>query len=179
MGSDAIGETMICVCAIGAPHGVRGNVRIASFTADPEAFAGYGPLSDRLRKRRYDVEIVGRSRGQIIARIEGVADRDAAEALKGTRLYVPRSVLPDTEAEEYYHADLIGLTAVDGKGHEIGKVRAVFDFGAGDLLEIVGSERQTRLVPFTKAAVPLIDLAGGRLVIDPPPESGAGPDENA
>ncbi|MCP4329539.1 MAG: ribosome maturation factor RimM [Alphaproteobacteria bacterium] len=174
-----MGEAMICVCAIGAPHGVRGNIRIASFTANAEDFLSYGPLSDKNGARRYDLEIVGRSRGQLIARIAGIDDRDAAEALKGTRLYVPRSALPQTDPEEFYHADLIGLTAVDPDGREVGKVKAVYDFGAGHVLEVVDSDRRQVLVPFTREAVPEIDIGGGRVVIKPPPEGDTAVDEES
>jgi 16S rRNA processing protein RimM len=119
--------------------------------------------------------VTGRAKGAVLARIEGVTDRDQAEALKGTRLYVDRAALPALyEAETYYHADLIGLAAEDREGRSLGRVVAVENFGAGDLLEIAegpgGQGGKSLLVPFTRAAVPVVDLEGGRLVVDPPEE---------
>jgi 16S rRNA processing protein RimM len=110
-------------------------------------------------------------KGQVLVRLEGVADRTAAEAMRGVRLYVPRDALPAMEDEdEFYHADLIGLAAVLADGTEIGKVRAVFDFGAGDSLELSHTATgKPLLVPFTREVVPVIDVAGGKVVVDPPP----------
>jgi 16S rRNA processing protein RimM len=149
-------------------HGVRGAVRVKSFTADPAAIMAYGPLEDESGARRLALELDGTVRGMLIARIAGVADRNAAERLKGTRLYLPRAALPPTEAEEYYHADLIGLAAELADGTGFGRVRAVHDYGAGDSLEIEKPDGAVVLVPFTEAAVPLVDLAQGRLVVEPP-----------
>jgi 16S rRNA processing protein RimM len=159
----------VCVGAIAGPHGVRGLVRVKSFTADPGDVAAYGPVEDEAGRRRFTLEIVGQAKGVLIARVSGIADRDAAEALRGVRLYVPRAVLPPPGEEEYYHADLIGLEAVFPDGSPFGRVRAVHDFGAGDSLEVMrGEGGGTVLVPFTRAAVPVVDIAAGRLVIDPP-----------
>jgi len=166
-------ERRICVGVITGAHGVRGLVRIHSFTTDPDDVAAYGPVTDEAGGRRFEITPTGHTRGQTVARIEGIKDRDAAEALKGVRLYVPRSALPDTEdEEEYYHADLIGLMAFGADGKEIGRIQAVYDFGAGDLLEVGQPNGRAIIVPFTRAAVPEIDIANGRLVVIPPPEQG-------
>jgi 16S rRNA processing protein RimM len=153
---------------IGAPHGVRGLVRVKSFTAEPEAIAAYGPLEDERGERRFALEPVGAAKGVVIARLPGIVDRDAAERLKGVRLYVRREALPEPGEEEYYHADLLGLAAVLRDGTPLGRVKAVNDFGAGDHLEIESEDGASVMVPFTRAAVPVVDLAAGRVVIDPP-----------
>lgn len=155
----------ICLGVITGAHGVKGRVRIKSFTAEPEAIASYGPLSDERGERRLTIEVTGVSKGTLLAAIEGVDDRDAAEALRGTRLYVDRAALPEPEDEEFYQADLIGLAAMARDGGTLGKVVAVHDFGAGPSLEIEDAAGKTILVPFTTAAVPQIDVAAGTLVV--------------
>jgi 16S rRNA processing protein RimM len=162
------GVARVCLVAITGAHGVKGRVRIKSFTADPSSIASYGPLSDESGERRFVVEVTGESKGTLLAEIDGVDDRDAADALRGTRLYVDRSALPAPEEEEFYQADLIGLAALRGDGSTLGKVVAVNDFGAGASLEIADEAGKTVLVPFTSAAVPVIDIAGGMLVVEPP-----------
>lgn len=159
----------ICLGVITGPHGVQGTVRIKSFTEVPEDVARYGPLSDQSGRRRFEVQILGIAKGVVIARLSGVEDRVRAEGLRGVRLYLPRSALPQTEADEYYHADLIGLEAVLGDGTPVGRVRAVHDFGAGDTLELARPGAPPIMVPFTRAIVPIVELAAGRLVLDPPP----------
>lgn len=159
------------------PHGTKGAVRIKPFTAEPEGIAAYGPVSDEDGTRRFTVTLLGHGRSVVTARLSGIADRTAAEALKGLRLYVPRSALPATEAEEFYHADLIGLAAERADGTRIGRVAAVRDHGGGTYLEIAGSDRRPLIVPFTRRAVPAVDLAAGKLVIAPPFEIEAGPEE--
>ena len=149
---------------VAAPHGVRGLVRIKSFTEDPMAVAAYGPLSDESGRKEYRVEALSAARGAVLARIEGVADRTAAEALRGLRLYVARDALPDAGEREWYEADLIGLKAVGTDGRDWGKVVAFHDFGAGSMMEVSGGA----MLPFTDEAVPEIDLPGGKVVIDPP-----------
>jgi 16S rRNA processing protein RimM len=161
----------ICVGTIAGAHGVRGLVKIKSFTEKPKDVAAYGTLEDETGDRRFDISIVGASRGLIMARIAGVEDRDAAQALRGTRLYVDRAVLPETEEETYYHADLIGLEAVGVDGVILGKIKAVHNYGAGDVIEIERRDEEPLLVAFTKTAVPEVDLAGGRLVVREPEES--------
>lgn len=159
----------VCLGIVTGPHGVRGAVRIKSFTEAPEDVARYGTLTDGTAVRRFELRLIGISKGVLIARLSGVEDRDQAEALRGLRLYLPRSALPETEAEEFYHADLIGLEAVLGDGTPIGQVRAIHDFGAGDTLEVARPGAAPVMVPFTRAVVPSIELAAGRLVLDPPP----------
>ena len=166
-------DERLCVGVIAGAHGVRGLVKIKSFTDDPANLTAYGPLTDESGARRYQVAVTGRAKGVLLARIEGVGDRDAARALSGTRLYVARAALPEPEDEEYYHADLIGLAVEDRSGAPLGRVAAVQNFGAGDILEIERPDRGTLLVPFTKVAVPLVDPAGGRVVVEPPEETEA------
>lgn len=158
----------VCLAVVAGAHGVRGAVRLKSFAQDPLAIARYGPLEDESGATRFTVRVVGAGKGVLIARLSGVADRDRAEALRGARLYLPRAALPPPAEDEYYHADLIGLAAVLGDGLRIGEVRAVHDFGAGDMLEIARSKGPPLLVPFTRAVVPEIDLGAGHLIIDPP-----------
>ena len=158
----------VVVGAFAGPHGVRGQVRLKPFTEVAADVAAYGPLM-AADGRQFSVKVEGAAKGVLIARIAGIETRNAAEALKGTLLYVPRAALPETEEDEYYHADLIGLTAVRPNGVELGLVSAIHDFGAGDLLEIaLTGENRTVLVPFTHEAVPEVDLSGRRLVCDPP-----------
>jgi 16S rRNA processing protein RimM len=155
---------------VAAPHGVRGLVHIRSFTEDPMAIAAYGPLSDETGRKTYRVEALSAVKGAVLARIEGVADRTAAEALRGMRLYVERSALPATAEREWYEADLIGLSAVGRDGRDWGKVLAFHDFGAGLAMEITGGEasRSSVMLPFTDEAVPEIDVEGGKVMVDPP-----------
>ena len=166
--TEGTASARICLGVITGAHGVKGRVRIKSFTAEPEAIARYGPLSDERGERRLMIEVTGVSKVTLLAAIEGVDDRDAAEALRGTRLYVERAALPEPADEEFYQADLIGLTAMRRDGGTLGKVVAVHDFGAGASLEIEDEAGKTMLVPFTTAAVPQIDVAGGTLVVAPP-----------
>jgi len=167
---------LILVGAIGAAHGVRGLVRLVSYTAEPEAIAAYGPLTDANGTARFRLSLAGGGRGgagagKLLARIEGVADRDAAARLAGTRLYVRRAQLPPpADAEEFYHADLIGLAVEDGAGRRIGTVAAVHDYGAGVSLEVAGPRGRVLMLPFSRAVVPVVDLAGRRLVARPPVE---------
>ena len=158
----------ICLGVVTAPHGVQGAVRIKSFTEKPEDVARYGSLTDETGLRRFELRLIGAGKGVVIARLSGVEDRNQAEAVRGLRLYLPRSALPHTEAEEYYHADLIGLEAVLGDGTPVGRVRAIHDFGAGDTLELARPGAPALMVPFTRAVVPSVELAAGRLVLDPP-----------
>jgi 16S rRNA processing protein RimM len=163
-----LSEPRVCLGIITGPHGVRGLVRIKSFTAAPEGVAAYGPLEDEAGTRSVTLELTGAVKGVVLARIDGVEDRDAAERLKGMRLYLPRAALPEPEAEEYYHADLIGLAVELEDGTAFGRVRAVLEFGAGDSIEIERAVGGVVIVPFTRAAVPVVDIAAGRLVVVPP-----------
>jgi 16S rRNA processing protein RimM len=165
------GKARVLVGVIAAAHGVRGLVRVKSFTADPKSVAAYGELSDELGQRRFRLTLQGQAKeGVVVAKIEGVADRDAAEALKGTKLYLPREALPEIAADdEFYQADLVGLRVEARDGRMLGRVKAVLNFGAGDVLEIEG-EGTGLLLPFTKQAVPVVDLSAGKLVAEPPAE---------
>jgi 16S rRNA processing protein RimM len=157
----------ICVGVVAAPHGVAGLVRVKSFTATPDAIAAYGPLEDA-EGRTVRLELVGTAKGVVIARIAGIADRDTAEGLRGALLYLARTALPPPDEEEYYHADLIGLAVELGDGTAFGRVAAIHAYGAGDSIEIARDGAAPVIVPFTRAAVPVVDIAAGRLVIDPP-----------
>jgi len=159
----------VCLGVVTGPHREKGAVRIKSFTEVPQDIARYGPLRDQSGRCSFEVQILGIAKGVVIARLSGVEDRDRAEGLRGVPLYLPRSALPQTEANEYYHADLIGLEAVLGDGTPVGRVRAVHDFGSGDTLELERPEAPPIMVPFTRAVVPIVELAAGRLVLDPPP----------
>ena len=180
-GEDGGDDARICLGVVTGAHGVRGRVRVKSFTAEPHAIARYGALESEAGERRFELEITGAGKGVLIAHIDGVDDRDAAERLKGMRLYVRRGALPPPEAEEFYQADLVGLAARRSDGTVMGKVSAVHDFGAGASLEIEDAAGKALLVPFTRSAVPQIDIAGGSVVIVPPeglfdapkPEEGA------
>jgi 16S rRNA processing protein RimM len=155
----------VMVGEIGRPHGVRGLVRLRAFTEDPAAIAAYSPLTDEAGTRRFVVTL----KGGDIAAIEGIADRDAAQRLTGTRLYVERDRLPPPAEEEFYLTDLIGLDAVTEGGQRLGTIRAVEDHGAGAFLAVEGDGRE-HLLPFTKAVVPVVDIAGGRVTVALPGE---------
>ena len=159
----AEGDRLVCVGAVAGAFGVRGEARIRSFCAEPGAIGGYGPLVTD-DGRLFDLRIVRPIKDGYAARLSGVETREQAEALRGTRLYAPRERLPGLEEEEYYHADLIGLEVVDTGGAVLGRVRAVHDFGAGDVIEVQGPREM--MLPFTRAAVPTVDIAAGRLVAD-------------
>ena len=164
----------IVVGRIGAAHGIKGEVRVKSFTAEPLELAAYGPL-EASDGRRFTIEAArpaGASPDMLVVRFQGIAERSAAEALNGLDLTVPRERLPEPDEDEFYHADLIGLAAVTPSGAPLGTVVAVPNYGAGDLLEIARPKGPTLLVPFTRAAVPAIDLAAKRVVVDPPVEVG-------
>jgi 16S rRNA processing protein RimM len=162
-------ERRVCVGAIAGAFGVRGEVRLKSFCAEPEDVAAYGPLESEDGARRYGVTLVKPVKNGFAARLSGVTTKEQADALRGTRLYAGRDALPALGEDEFYHADLIGLEVRDTGGALLGHVRAVHDHGAGDLLEIHGPGlKQTVLLPFTREAVPTVDLAGGRVVADPP-----------
>ena len=163
------GGARICLGQIGAAHGVTGQVRLRSFTSDPEAIAGYGPLETE-DGRVFQIESLRPVKDHFVARLSGIRDRDAARALANAKLYVPRERLPEpTEPNEFYHADLIGLSAVDPQGHEVGTVVGIHNFGDGDLIEVrLRAGGNTQFVPFDESCVPLIDLAAGRIVVAMP-----------
>lgn len=159
----------ICVGAVAGAFGVRGEVRIKSFCAEPEAIADFKPLTDEKGGREFSLRLTRAVKNGFAGRLSGVNTREEAEALKGLRLFASRDQLPSLPDDEFYHADLIGLDVHDAGGARLGRVRAVHDFGAGDLLEIFAPGRtQTVMLPFTREAVPTVDLAAGRIVADPP-----------
>ncbi len=165
----AADDRRVCVGVVGAPHGIRGEVRIKSHTAVPLDIAAYGPLTTedgrevRIRKARL-------AKDMVIATLDGVNDRNAVETLKNQRLYIDRDQLPEADEDEWYYADLVGLDVRDTDGEKIGTVLAVQDFGGGELLEVRRPGTPgTVLVPFSHAAVPVVDVGGGFVGIDPPP----------
>jgi 16S rRNA processing protein RimM len=161
----------ICVAQIGAAHGTRGEVKLWSFTADPMAVKDYGPLETEDGTATIVIEAVRPAKTHLVARLAGVHDRTAAERLTNIRLFVPRARLPAPADDEFYHADLIGLTAFTPDGRTFGTVVAVHNFGAGDLIELrPEGVSDTVLLPFTAATVPTVDIVGGRIVVDPPHE---------
>ncbi|SDE91896.1 ribosome maturation factor RimM [Rhodospira trueperi] len=158
----------VCLGVVVGVHGVRGAVRVKSFTADPADVGAYGPVWTEDGARSWGLSVVGDAKGVVLCRLDGVDDRTAAEALKGLRLYVPRDALPPAgEDEEYYHADLIGLRVERQDGTALGTVRAVHDFGAGDVLDVTPTAAGGKplMIPFTRAAVPVVDVAAGRAVV--------------
>jgi 16S rRNA processing protein RimM len=158
----------ICVAQIGAAHGIRGEVRLRSFTEEPMAVTAYGPLESEDGTRRFTIEALRPAKDHFVARLKGVGDRDAAEMLTNIRLYIARDKLPAIDAADtYYHADLIGLSAVTPDGALLGIVTAVLNFGAGDLVEIKPEGGEPLMVPFTDTAVPKIDMKARRIVVVP------------
>ncbi len=167
-----VAEDKVCIGAITGVRGLRGEVRIKSFTADPDGVAAYDQVTDEAGERAYRIRVTGHVKGMVIARLDGIDDRDAAESLKGTKLYVPRSILPEPKDGAFYHADLVGLKAETAEGEPLGTVKAVHNFGAGDVIEITPGEKDggkdELMVPFTNAAVPDVDLEQGLIVVSPP-----------
>ena len=157
-------EKRVCVGVVTGAHGVRGAVRLKSFTAEAADIAHYGPLEDEAGERQFRLRLVGTAKGVVIAKLAGVADRDQAEQLRGLRLYLSRAALPPPADDEYYHADLIGLPCEDEAGNALGTVAAVENFGAGDLLEIERANGKRALIPFKPG---IADLGDGKIVADP------------
>lgn len=164
----------ICVARIGAAHGVKGEVRLWPFTEDPLALKGYGPLETADGARRFEITALRAAKDHLVARFAGIDTRDAAEALNGLELHVPRARLPAPAPGEFYHADLIGLAARSPKGASLGRIVAVHNFGAGDILELKPADGgASLLLPFSDAVAPIVDVAGGTIVVDLP-AAGAG-----
>jgi 16S rRNA processing protein RimM len=157
--------SQVCVGQFAGAHGVRGLVRLKPFTAVADDATRYGAVATEDGKRTFELELVGHAKGVLIVRIAGIADRDAAQALSGTRLFVDRARLPEPDAEEFYHADLIGLAVETPDGAPLGTIRAVDDFGAGDVIELVLTDGRAVMVPFTRAVVPTIDVEARRCVV--------------
>jgi 16S rRNA processing protein RimM len=162
--------TPICIARIGAAHGVRGAVKLWTFTEDPLAVLRYGPLATRDGARQFVVTHAREAKGHLVATLKGIATLDDAERLNGIELYIAREKLPATGEGEYYHADLIGLAAVSAADEPLGRVTAIHNFGAGDIIEIAPPHGAAMLLPFTNAVVPTVDLAAGRVVIELPAE---------
>jgi 16S rRNA processing protein RimM len=161
---------LVAVGIFGAPHGVRGELRAKSYTDDPKALGAYGDLTDKSGARRFKILGLRALRDDmVVARLDGVADRAAAAKLTGVEIFARRENMPAPAADEFYHADLIGLRAMTREGEDLGRIVALRNFGAGDILEIAPKAGgETVLLPFTKAVAPEIDIAGGRIVIAPP-----------
>jgi len=160
----------VCVAQVGAAHGIGGEVKLRAFTEDAMAITAYGPLETEDGSRRFEFDGVRAAKDHLIARFKGIGDRNAAEELRHLKLYVARDKLPvPADAETFYHADLIGLAAKTGDGREVGSIIGVHNFGAGDLLEIrPAAGGPTVLLPFTQDVVPAVDLAAGRVIVNPP-----------
>lgn len=159
----------VCLGVVIGAHGVRGLVRVKSFTQEPQAVAAYGPVETKDGGQRFRIEAAGMAKDAVICKLEGVSDRDKAEAMRGAELYVDRARLPETDEEDgFYYADLIGLQAVGLDGHVYGRVVGVENFGASDLIEIERPEGgPTVLVPFTDENAPSVEIEAGRLILDP------------
>jgi 16S rRNA processing protein RimM len=162
--------TQICIARIGAAHGVRGAVKLWTFTEDPLAALHCGPLATKDGARQFEVTHAREAKGHLVATLKGIATREDAERLNGVELYIAREKLPATGEDEYYHADLIGLGAVTAANEPLGRVIAIHNFGAGDIIEIAPPQGASMLLPFTGAVVPSVDLAAGRVVIELPKE---------
>jgi 16S rRNA processing protein RimM len=159
----------VCVAKIGAAHGLRGELRLFTFTREPMAVRDYGPFEDESGERSLVLKALRSAGDHLVARFEGVNDRDAARALTNVSLYVPRERLPEPEADSFYHADLVGLRVQGKDGRAFGTVAAVQDYGAGGILEIRSAAGgEPVMLPFVEAFVPEVDLKGGVIVIDPP-----------
>lgn len=155
----------ILIAEITTAHGIRGEVVVRAYTDAPEGLAAYGPLMDATGRRNFALTSVRVTNKGVVARVAGVNDRNAAEDLRGTKLYVDRAKLPSTGEAEFYHADLIGLRAVAEDGQALGEIVSVQNFGAGDLLELKPHEGETEFIPFENRWVPSVDLDAGHLVI--------------
>lgn len=166
MGDD---QDLICVGAIAGAYGVHGEVRLKSFTAEAEVIADYAPLTTEDGKTSFDLVLTRSIKNGLAARLSGITTKEEADAWKGTQLFAPRDRLPDLPEDEFYYTDLIGLEVRDTGGTVLGKIKSVQNNGADDLLEVHGPGlKNTVLVPFTKAVIPTVDIASGRVIADPP-----------
>ncbi len=166
-------EPRICVGVVAGAHGVRGLVRVKSFTEEPRDVAAYGTLFDKAGNRQFNLQVTGSAKGVLLAKLDGVATREAAEALRGVEFYVSRDALPQTEEDEFYHSDLIGLRAELADGKPYGTIRALHEFGAGDMIEILLEGGGVSVLPFTRVIVPTVDIAAGKVIVEPPVETDA------
>ena len=160
----------VCVAVVAAAHGLRGVLKLRCFTERPEDVAAYGPVFDQGKRRLFELEVIGPAPGGVLARAQGILDRNTAEALRGTQLFVPRAALPELGPDEFYYSDLEGMEALRPDGSHFGVVHGVDNFGAGDLIEVVVDDGRRLSLPFTRRTVPSIDLERRRLVVEPPEE---------
>lgn len=160
----------VCVAVVAGAHGLRGAFKLRCFTERPEDVAAYGPVFDRDGNRLFELEVIGPASGGVLARADRIQDRNAADALRGTELFVPRSALPDLPTDEFYYTDLQGMEALQPDGSRLGIVQSVDNFGAGDVLEVLADDGRRLTLPFTRETVPSIDLVRGRLVVEIPEE---------
>lgn len=169
-------DDLICVGSISGAFGVRGDVRLKSYTSVPEDIAAYGPVVTQDGAMEFDITLIGRAKNALTAQVSGITTKEQADALRGVKLFVPRARLPAPEEDEFYYSELEGLEVYDTGGALLGRVKTVMNHGAGDILEIHGgSLKSSVLMPFTKEAVPTVDIKEGRLIADPP--NGVFPDE--
>ena len=160
----------VCVAVVATAHGLRGALKLGCFTERPQDVAAYGPVFDRRGKRLFELHLIGPAPGGVLARAEGIADRSAADALRGTELFVPRTALPEPAPDEFYYSDLEGMDALHPDGSRLGVVQSVDNFGAGDVIEVLVDDGRRISLPFTRQTVPRIDLEHRRLVVQPPDE---------
>ena len=163
-----VGKDMVLMAVIGAAHGIRGEVRVKPYGDDPLSFTDYGPLVTEDGSRTFEVLNARVQKTVVITRFKGIDDRNQAETLNGLNLYIPRDRLPEPEEDEFYYSDLEGLGVTTMVGEDLGRIVAVQDFGAGDLLEVRPKRGRTFYIPFTKAFVPEIDLTAGLVKVDLP-----------
>ncbi len=162
-------EAMIIIGAIAGAFGVKGEVRLKSFTTDPETITDYSPLFTEDCSRSFEVLLTGQLKNAFSAKLSGVHTKEHADGLRGLQLFVPRSKFPQLPDDEFYYADLVGLRVFNGGGAEMGQIKAVQNHGATDLLEILTEETdQSVLLPFTRVNVPTVDIGSGKIIIDPP-----------
>lgn len=155
----------ILLGAVLGAHGLKGEVKVKTFTEAPDSLGAYGPLTTEDGRQLRVANVRPTKGGEAVVELKGISTRDAAESLKGQKLYVSRAALPEPAQGEYYLADLVGLAVEDETGKRIGTVAALHNFGAGDVIEIEAGDGTTDFIPFTDAAVPIVDIAGGRIVI--------------
>jgi 16S rRNA processing protein RimM len=164
-------DARILLGVVTAAHGIKGEVKVKTFTQSPDGLAAYGPVIVE-DGRQFEIAALRQSKAdEAVVHFSGIADRNTAESLKGQRLYVPRTALPATEAGEFYYADLVGLRAEDRSGNLLGTVCGVHNFGAGDVMEIEFSSGSTEFIAFSDANVPVVDIVAGRIVIELPPDA--------